>query len=181
MTALRSLSEPGTGSARALWLAALVMPGVAASLVFACTAPFAAVAAWAALTLSTRDGRMAAAALWAGNQAVGFAVLGYGFRTEALSWSVAMLAAAILAFEAARLVSAAAGGTTARVAAAVGMALVTHQAAMWLATFPLGNTDGSSLAIVGDVAVFNLVWAAGLGLAFAALAGRMRAALAPSR
>ncbi len=181
MTALRSLAEPGTGSARALWLAALVLPSVAASLAFACTAPFVAVAAWAALTLSARDGRMAVTALWAGNQAVGFAVLGYGFGTEALSWGVAMLAAALLAFEAARLVSAAAGGTAARVAAAIVMALVTHQAAMWLATFPLGNADGSSLAIVGDVVVFNLAWAAGLGVAFTVLAGRTRAALAPGR
>lgn len=181
MTTLRSLAEPATGSARALWLAALVLPSAAASLVFACIAPFAAVAAWAALTLSARDGRMAIVALWAGNQAVGFAALGYGFGVEALSWSVAMLAAAILAFEAARLVSAAAGGTAARVAAAIVMALVTHQAAMWLATFPLGNSDGSSLTIVREVVVFNLAWAAGLGAAFAVLAGRARVALAPGR
>ena len=181
MTALRSLAEPGTGFARALWLVALVLPSVVASLAFACIAPFAAVAAWAALTLSARDGRMAVAALWVGNQAVGFAVLGYGFGTEALSWSVAMLAAAILAFEAARVVSAAAGGTAARITAAVVMALVTHQAAMWLATFPLGNADGSSLAIVGEVVVFNLAWAAGLGAAFAVLASRARLALAPGR
>jgi hypothetical protein len=175
MASLRSLAGPGV--ARTTWLAALVVPSVLASLLFSCIAPFAAVAAWAALTLERREALGTVVALWAGNQAVGFLALGYGFGVEALSWSIAMLAAAVLALEAARIVSAAADGTAARVGAAVMTAVIAHQAAMWLATFPLGNADGSSLAIVRDVVVFNLAWAAGLGAVFAIVAGRVRATI----
>ncbi len=178
MASLRSLADPAAAprGPRALWLGALLVPSIFATLAFACVAPFAAVAAWAALTLARRDALFAVVALWLGNQVAGFAFLGYSWSADALSWSAAMLIAAWLAMEAAlwairRLGTA---GVAVRAILGVGAAIAVNQLALWLATFALGSVEGSNLSAITDVVTIDIAWSLGLAAAFAALAATRR-------
>src|SRR5262245_9509617 len=78
-----------------LWALLLAGGTTVASLAFACAAPFAAVAGLAAVTLSRREALLTVAALWIGNQAVGFGLLNYPWTANTLAWGAAIGAAAL--------------------------------------------------------------------------------------
>ena len=71
----------------ATWLALLVAASAAFTLGFACAVPFAAFGAATALTLPRRGALLVALAVWLANQAIGFAILGYPWNGECLTWA----------------------------------------------------------------------------------------------
>jgi hypothetical protein len=89
-----------------VWSAFLVFGSTAASLIFACATPFAALAAVAALTLPPRLALITTMGVWLGNQAVGFLMLGYPLTASALAWGPILGGAAIVATAVAIQVSA---------------------------------------------------------------------------
>lgn len=85
----------GSAIAMIVLIVALTSTG---SLVFACAAPFAAVAAFAAITMGRKTGLALVGAVWLANQIIGFAVLGYPQTVDTIAWGPAMGLAAVAAF-----------------------------------------------------------------------------------
>ncbi len=89
------------------WLGLLTAASVVLSLPFSCVAPFAALVALGGLNMERRDAFLLAAGVFIANQAVGFGILGYSFKTSTILWGIAMgigaLIAAWAALEAAHL------------------------------------------------------------------------------
>ncbi len=74
------------GWRRPAWMAFLAAASIGFSLGFACAAPFAAIAAAAALTLDRRRAMVLVGALWLANQGIGFGVLHYPWTVDSLAW-----------------------------------------------------------------------------------------------
>src|SRR5260221_9607261 len=92
-----------------IWTGLIAGLSIIGSLVFACAAPFAAIGALAASSMSREQGLMLVIAAWLSNQIVGFGILGYPQNTESFAWGAAIGLAAILAFMGARVAMAFAG------------------------------------------------------------------------
>ena len=86
---------------RAGWITLLTIATILGSFVFACTTPFAALAALAALFLPRRDAFILIGITWAANQAIGFGFLHYPQTWDSFSWGAAMGIAALVATAAA--------------------------------------------------------------------------------
>ena len=80
-----------------LWIGLLVGAATVASAAFACAAPFAAVAMLAAAPLPLRQALAVTAALWLGNQIVGYGLIDYPVDGESISWGIMMGAASLAA------------------------------------------------------------------------------------
>jgi hypothetical protein len=104
-----------TASRTALTIATLATFGALFSFGFACAIPFAAFAAIAAMGFERRTALVATGAVWFANQTIGFVFLHYPTDAETLAWGGALGVIALIACEAAGLV-------TRRVAGAVGAA-----------------------------------------------------------
>lgn len=91
-------SAPGT----ALWVALIAALTIAGSLVFACAAPFAAIAALAALTMRPLEGLVLVVVTWLVNQGVGFALLNYPLTASTFGWGAAMAVAMVSSYCAVR-------------------------------------------------------------------------------
>lgn len=86
------------------WIVLVAVMSVAFSLVFACAAPFAALAAYAGALLTRRMAVVLVAAAWAANQLTGFLLLGYPRQWDSVGWGLAIgVAAVVAALVAARL------------------------------------------------------------------------------
>jgi hypothetical protein len=81
---------------RPIWIALLVIAGIAFSLGFACATPFAAFAAAAALTMNRRDAMLLVGLVWLANQGVGFGVLHYPWTVDCLAWGAGLGIVALL-------------------------------------------------------------------------------------
>lgn len=143
----------------------LLIAGCAsASLIFACATPFAAFAVVAAALLPLRHAVATTIAVWLANQAIGFVLLGYPYTLNAVAWGFVLGAAAL----AATVVSAAAFRTLASLSrfAVYPIALIAAFAVyeiVLLAMVPmLGGGEAFALPIVGQIALTNAVWLAGL-------------------
>ncbi len=166
-----------------LWLAILVVATLVFTGVFACAAPFAALGAVAALTLSRRDALLVTAEVWLINQLTGFLVLGYPWTANSAAWGVTIAAAAILG-------TLAAGWTAERVAVmpnaakavvALTAAFAIYEVVIAVGAAGLGGTQNLAPAIVAQVLGINagalvvlsgLVWLGGaVGLRGLAAAG----------
>jgi len=77
---------------------------VIGSLAFACAAPLAAIAAFAALTMGRTTGLALVGTAWLANQIVGFGILHYPQTADTFAWGAAMGVSALIAFFAAHLV-----------------------------------------------------------------------------
>jgi hypothetical protein len=120
--------------ARLAWFAAFVAAGALATFGFACAAPFAGMAAVAALTDSRRTALTLTAAAWLVNQIAGFAFLHYPTDPETFAWGGALLLVALAACETARLVAPRLGAVAAFVAS-----FVVYEGGLYAATVATGG------------------------------------------
>ena len=153
-----------TGWRQHLWLALLVVATIAFTSVFACAAPFAALGALAALTLSRRDALLLTAEVWAVNQLGGFLLVGYPWTANSAAWGVAIAVAAVLGTLAARWTARrlAGSGLAARAIAALVVAFAVYQAGIAVGSVMLGGAEHLALSIVAQVFAINAVALAGL-------------------
>lgn len=155
------MTAPAPGIQRDFWLASLVAASVALCLWFACVAPLAALAAYAALTLGRRSAWWFVLAAWLANQAAGFAFLSYPLDASTLLWGLAIGVAAFAALFAAQGVLRLAGWWRVPLAALAASAV--DQAVLFaVALSPLGGVENFAFDIVGAVLALNMA-------AFAAL------------
>ena len=144
---------------------AAILAGVAVlgSYALACAAPFAALAAVAALTLPIRHAVATMAAAWLANQAIGFFVLSYPWNADAALWGVAIGVASIACVLAAKAVLDLAGAKAwLRPVVGFGVAFIVFQLAL-LAWVPvLGGGAAFAPAVVTEVLGYNLAFLATL-------------------
>ena len=151
--------EPGM-ERRLLWVALLTAASVVMSGVYACATPFAALGAIAALDNNRRDGLILIAIVWLANQIVGFGFLGYPHEAQAYAWGVAILAATVVGFLAARVLVMAIAPVNAllTIGGAFLVAFVGYQLGLYAATFVLPSSSGAfSYAVVSYVATVNAI------------------------
>jgi hypothetical protein len=142
-----------TSGARLAWLAAFVAAGALTTLGFACAAPFAGLAAVAALANSRRTALALTASAWLVNQIAGFAILHYPTDPETFAWGGALLLVALAACETARLVAPRLGVVAAFVAG-----FVVYEGALFAATVATGGvTTHYALESVARIFLINAV------------------------
>jgi hypothetical protein len=150
---------------RVAWIGLIIVAGALFSFHFACAAPFAALAAIAAVNMTKRDAVAAVVGVWFVNQAIGFGVLGYPWDVSTLCWGAAILVAALLSLLAATAVAARFPnmGSPALNAATFLIAFTAYEAAIYGATFPLGGADAAfAWPVVEQVSTIDLVSLLGL-------------------
>lgn len=138
-----------------------------ASFAFACATPFAAFAVIAAATLPLRPALLVVVAAWLVNQAIGFCALGYPYDLGTVAWGFVIGAAALTATIAAALVLRAAASAALPIAFGVALACAyaVYELVLVAATPALGGAGDFTLAIVGRLAVLNVLWFVGLFVA----------------
>ena len=147
----------------ALWPASLGLGTVLGSWALACVFPFAAFAALAALTMDRRTGLALLATVWAANQAVGFFVLSFPWELQAFGHGIAILAATLAGFGAARFVSARMGSNALlRSITALVSAFAVYEVVLLAYAQVGGGAENFTLEIVRDIAVNDGLWFAGL-------------------
>lgn len=164
-----------------IWIGLLAGASIVATGAFACAAPFAAVAALAAATLSLRQALAVTAALWLGNQIVGYSVLGYPTDGATLSWGAVMAVASLAATFIAQRGAQALSGKLAllRLIALFVVAFATYEAGLLLGAVVLPDNGAFAPDIVAYVAFVDATWAIGLGAAYVGLQ-MLAGATAPS-
>ena len=146
------------------WSAILATTAALGSYGLACVLPFAAIAALAAITLSTRQAVALIGAVWGVNQIVGFTMLGYGTGDHAVVWGLVIGGAALLSLAAAK--RAAGRGPHLPSVQSIGVlacAIVAYQAVMFVGAYALDGFASSTPEIVGTVARNDALWFLGLG------------------
>lgn len=138
-----------------------------ASFAFACATPFAAFAVIAAAALPLRPALLVVAAAWLVNQAIGFCALGYPHDIDTVAWGFVIGAAALTAAIAANLVLRRAASMTLPIAfgLALACAYAAYELVLFAATPALGGAGDFTLAIIGRLAVLNVLWFVGLFVA----------------
>jgi hypothetical protein len=149
-----------------LWPALLIGGSVAGTLLWACAAPFAALAVAAAATMSLPRAVLVTLGLWLANQATGFLVLGYPWTFDSIAWGFAIGATATVATLAASALLSRLPSQPAilRWAAALIGAYVAYEASSYLVALVLGGEEAFAPAIVWQLAQLNAVWAGGFGV-----------------
>ncbi len=164
--AIRSPGVPtdGRGAMPLFCLVLLVAASVSTSLVFACATPFAAFAVVAAAMLPLRPAVAVVAAAWLTNQLVGFGVLGYPGTIDAAAWGLVLGAATVCATVVASLVfdRLAPIGRFTLYPIAFLAAFLTYQLCLAAVVPVLGGADAFTAAIIGGIALTNVVWLIGL-------------------
>lgn len=158
-------------SLQRLWIGLLAGASIVATGAFACAAPFAAVAALAAATLSLRQALAVTAALWLGNQIVGYSVLGYPTDGATLIWGLIMMAASLAATFVAHRSGRVLPEKPAllRLTALFIAALATYEAGLLLGALIVPDNGAFAPDIVAYVAFVDATWAIGLGAAYIGL------------
>ncbi|XSG81180.1 MAG: hypothetical protein ACPW61_08805 [Methyloligella sp. ZOD6] len=157
--AVASLSE---GWKIGIWTGFVTVASILFSWALACVAPFAAIAAIAALTVSRANAFLLVGVVFAINQAIGFLVLGYPTTLETFGWGaaigVAAFAATFASTEAMRKTD------DIRVAAGMGFlgAFVAYEFVLIASTAVLPAGGGFSFAVIGQVFWINALAFAGL-------------------
>jgi hypothetical protein len=152
------------GAIRLFCLVLLVAASVSSSLVFACATPFAALAVVAAATLPLRSALTVVMAAWLTNQLIGFGVLHYPRTIDAAAWGAVIAAAAAGATIASSLVfnRLASLGRPALYPIAGVASFATYELGLAAAVPMLGGAGAFSAAIIGRIALVNVVWLIGL-------------------
>jgi hypothetical protein len=135
----------------------------AGSLVFACAAPLAAVAAIAACAMGGRGLPMVIAA-WATNQIVGYGWLHYPLTADSVAWGLAIGAASVLAYFAATAAAPMAKGSRLLEAgAAFAAAVVSYEVALVATALVLpSSAEANSWMAITQIVLTNAVAFAGL-------------------
>jgi len=147
-----------------IWAGILAAATLIGSYGLACIFPFAAVAALAALTLDWRNGALLVGAVWLGNQAVGYGLLDYPVDSYSLSRGVALGVGAITAFVVAKAVAGRWTLAWPQALLALAAAFVTQQGVTFIDAVFSGSAENYALPIVGQVALNDALWFAGLAL-----------------
>jgi hypothetical protein len=152
------------GAARLFCLVLLVAASLSSSLVFACATPFATLAVVAAAMLPLRSAVVVVAAAWLINQVVGFGLLGYPRTIDAAAWGIVIGAAAACATIGSSLVfgGLAAIGRLALYPLAGIASFAIYELGLAAAVPVLGGAEAFRPAIIGQIAVANVVWLVGL-------------------
>jgi hypothetical protein len=150
----------GGGDGALLWPAAIVAASALGSLAFACVAPFAGLAAVAAVSLPPRRALATTAAVWVANQAIGFGLLHYPWTLDTVLWGVFMGVAALVATVAARLAwrALSARGVLAALAGALAASFVAQQASLFTVALVMGGIEDYTPAILGQIALIDTAW-----------------------
>lgn len=144
-------------------LVLLVAISAVSSWEFACITPFVGFGVAAGYALSTRTAVLTVMAIWAVNQAIGFAVLGYPWKVDAILWGFAIGAAALVAVVVASAVMRPRlRNNVATIGAAFALAFGAYEGGLFLVTFGLGGADTFTPAIISHVGLLNLGWTVGL-------------------
>ncbi len=152
-----------TNPRTALWPASLATGSVLGSWALACVFPFAAFATLAALTMNRAAGLALVAAAWAANQFVGFFILSFPWELQAVGHGLAILAATMAGYGAARLVAARIPvGSALRSVAALASAFVVYQLLLRAYAQFGGGAENFSAEIIAYVARNDALWFAGL-------------------
>ena len=150
-----------------LWAGALLIAAGASSLIAACAVPIAAFAVAAAAAFGGRRALLVVTAIWFLNQVIGFGVLDYPLDLATLLWGPAMLAAALIATAVA---TASLGWFAPRrivaLPAVFVAAFAAYEACLYLAAQQLGGVEDFAAAIMVSVIVANVLWLAGLTVAY---------------
>ncbi len=150
-----------------LWVVGVIAASLGLSDAFACATPFAAVAAFGALTLRSRAAVVLTLGVWLGNQAIGFGLLHYPQDASTFAWGGAIGMAALAALAAARG-SSAIGGLPRLAAPAVAFvaAFAAYELVLYAATSVLASgADAFAPDVVWRIFLDNAV---ALGLLMAA-------------
>jgi hypothetical protein len=161
----RLLSDVPDTTRRIAWIVFLTLASLAFASVFACAAPFAALAAMAALNLRRPDAFILTLLVWLANQAVGYGLLNYPRTFDSVAWGAALGVAALLATWTVTSLGPRALRTGPVVGAAIGFlaAFAVYQLALYAASFVLGGSETAfSPAIVWYVFEVNVAALAGL-------------------
>lgn len=158
-------------SLQMVWIGLLAGAGTVASGAFACASPFAAVAALAGATLPLRKALAVLAALWIGNQIVGFGLLGYPWDGETITWGVIIGAASLTATCATHRASTIATqqATMVRLSILFIVAFAVYQAGLLLGSAIVPAHGGLAPDVMAYVAFVDAVWMIGLGAGYVAL------------
>ena len=143
------------------WSALLATAAVAGSMLTACGTPFVALGTLAALTMPRRTALLTVAAAWLANQLLGFGLLGYPLDGATIVIAVAMGLAALIATTVAGAVTST-GRIPARPVAALAIAFVSQQLALYAIVTIVGAVCPFTPAVVAAVAYNEAIWFTGL-------------------
>jgi hypothetical protein len=144
MTAMRETRDGNAiapAAATALWITLIAALCVGGSTVFACAAPFAAIAALAAAKMERISGLALVVVAWIANQAVGFWLLDYPHTATTYAWGVAIGLGTVIGFAAGRSIVEAGKPPLLSLVLAFVTAFVWYQTALYAASFALGGSD----------------------------------------
>lgn len=155
-TASRSTTGRSALATSSLWIAGVAALCVGGSYVYACAAPFAAIAAIGATRMDRNTGLMLVIVAWLVNQVIGFAVLDYPHTATTFAWGIAIGIAAIVGYAAARTIATAGQPPVLTLALTFVAAFVIYETALYAASFALGGSDYAfTIEIVGYILKIN--------------------------
>mgnify|MGYP005868119005 CR=1 FL=1 len=152
-------------------LPAMALPAVLAAttlsgtVVLACMMPFAAIAAIAAMAMPLRRGLAAVALCWAGNQVLGFGLMGFPWDGPTFAAGLSLLAGCLIAFAAVRGLAHQGGPLLAFLAA-----FAVFEVSLFAYALALGYLAMFTPQIIAQIALNDGVWFAGLWLGWQVLA-----------
>jgi hypothetical protein len=130
-----------------------------ASLVFTCATPFAALAAYAAVTLPLPSALVAVSGTWLLNQAIGYGLVAYPISADSMAWGAALGAASLVATVAAGSLSSLPGLKGSLLGYAYGLAAAfgAYELCLIAVGILLGSLEAFTPAIVTRIALLNVV------------------------
>lgn len=153
------------------WPILLVAAACAATPVFACVTPFAAIAVLAALTLSRRAALATVGAAWLGNQLIGCTLLHYPLTANTMVLGLSLAAGAFAIVPLAEALNA-----TIRLrrpllvpAATALLGFALYELITYLFSLGFGGRETFTAPLTGEVFAINAMWGVALGACFAAI------------
>jgi hypothetical protein len=162
---MQALPLDNLGARRIGWIALLTVATIAGSLVFACAAPFPALATLAALHMNRRDAFALTAVIWGTNQIIGYGLLHYPQTWDSFAWGIAIGAGAMIATALAAAAEKAVRpyGWAAAMLASFAAAFAGYEVALRAATIVLpSHPDAFGLAVTLYILKINSLAFAGL-------------------
>lgn len=174
----RRMTEPTVSAA--FWIVSITALCIGGSALYACAAPFAAIAALAAIKMDRRSGLALVVTSWLANQALGFGLLGYPHTASTFAWGAAIGIGTVAGFAAAKSITEAGQSAAVTLVLAFAAAFVTYQTVLYAASFALGGTDHAfSTEIVWYVLKINALAFGGFVLLYRLAAALTRLRTAP--
>ncbi|UZK64930.1 hypothetical protein [Sphingomonas sp. M1-B02] len=153
------------------WPLALAFAAILGTLATACMMPFVAVATLAGATMPRAQALVTVAGVWAVNQLLGFAMLGYPFTAYAMVWGLALGAASVVAMLVARRTIGDAAALSSRLVAVFAFAFAAYEGFLFLFSLLAGGTGTFAPSIVLQILANDALWLSGL-VAFYTLLAR---------